>query len=1630
MSTRSAQTEGERVSAVLADARRQLLDLTFRNNFLNYRVLKARGAWCVGDEAARVASLLVEDGVPLRFIGRDEAEARRDAWVEKRDRARQQLVQDREPDVASGGVADPLKDSEATGTSLAYVGDASLRSGLNDRILVADHQAQDLAKRLVTTARTARSLIEERGVNTLFMALGTLTWFEAEASDTPRVAPLYLAPVVMESANVEHGYRVRFDGEDVQENHTLRERLLQEGIELPAFDDDQDLTVYLDAVAAAVSTKRRWSVDKTHVSLGFFSFTRYLMYLDLDVRRWPNADAVTGHPVVSRVLSKGFEPESDVFDDATWLDDEPAYRDMHHVLEVDGSQAQAVAQAMVSTALVIQGPPGTGKSQTIANLLAESLANGKRVLFVAEKKAALDVVKRRLDEVGLGPAVLELHSDKATRAAVGNDLRRTLELGKPREADRLSVSQRLEAARRRLNGYVDALHRPFGDTGFTPYGLMGRGVTAGVSDRLDLAALRITPDGRWTRQRHEHLLALARDVEAWVRDHGPVSWHPYRHVGVDVSTPAHQRRWMAALGSCVEALATFEKVLGTLPQAMQQALSSRLGDAEAWATVLHAVAALRRGAPGVSVSPRCWHEEPENLMATAAAARDAHEVKVSGGRTVAPEAWRYARSNGAALKGVADDLSRRGGILYRWFSGRYRRAARAADDVTADGVRRSHDARVEAVGALFAYAQHAAIFQAGRDLWRELAPEADDLEEAARIAPAVIEVLRRLSCVVAPVPSGLLEEMASIGEAESERAATTLASAWHHLRECVVAALQVYGFEASSVFADSSREVRSLDDATLGCVKAVVEAWGVDPQGATAGTRWHRLRIRASEAGVGNLVGAVEDGELASTALERRLDAAILDALLDAAFEQRRELAAFDVDEHVQAVRDFTEIDAAQLHLHRQMLAAKHFSALPTMVGHGQTGVLAQEFNKKRRHRPVRRLMSEAGGAIQAIKPIFMMSPLSVAVFLPPGGIEFDLVVFDEASQVRPADALGALLRGRAAVVVGDDRQLPPTTFFDALLEDESESEDVEISDLESVLGLFGARAAKQSWLAWHYRSRHESLIAVSNHEFYDNRLMLFPSPDVSRGDAGVVFHHLPETVYDRGKSRVNVEEARAVAESVRQHALRAPQRSLGVATFSLAQATAIANEVDRLARDTPALEAFLQGGRGEPFFVKNLETVQGDERDVVFISVGYGRDRERRLTYGFGPLNQVGGERRLNVILTRARIRSEMFANFTDEDLDPARCTAAGVRALRTYIAFARTGKMLASQATARDDESPFEDAVARALSDRGHLVRRQVGQAGYFIDIGIADPERPGRMVLGIECDGATYHASRSARDRDRLRQDVLEGLGWRIHRVWSTDWYRDPKTSLERIEAAIAQAFDSEEAVDVGAAVATGDEGDPAFEQDPCVDAAAVPDGDVVDRGAARAISIESLSAQPYVVAKLPRLAYSGELFRSAPSHVVADWLRHVVLVEGPVHTEDAYRRVATAAGLTRIGKRIRAHLVAALRTGIERGWFILESGSLVKPGFDASTLQPRDRANLAPQDRVFARVPVVELDAAITAVVRSGHGILPDEVPHAVTRLLGFGRATDEVRATIEERVDMLLAAGAIVKNGSGVLVLAR
>lgn len=780
-------------------------------------------------------------------------------------------------------------------------------------------------------------------------------------------------------------------------------------------------------------------------------------------------------------------------------------------------------------------------------------------------------------------------------------------------------------------------------------------------------------------------------------------------------------------------------------------------------------------------------------------------------------------------------------------------------------------------------------------------------------------------------------------------------------------------------------------------------------------------RDQCSAANLGGLVSLADEWQGSASHLVAVFEYARASSLLSHAYSQSPSVVHFDANDQSALVRQFRELDKRSLMWSCSKVQKAHGESMPKRSSDsGQLGFLYSMFERKSRFPPIRKLMSKSGNAIQALKPVFMMSPLSVANFLPPGTVDFDLVIFDEASQVRPADALGAILRGRQAVVVGDSKQLPPTSFFDAVNRSDEEDEDddsIATKDIESILGLFSSRRAHQRMLRWHYRSRHESLIAGSNDLFYDNKLVVFPSAH-QRGDGlGLIYRRIANAPYERSKTKTNPGEARAVARAVLEFAAEELKKgpsnraTLGVAAFSVAQRDAILDELERLRRSRPGLEEFFATPAHEPFFVKNLENIQGDERDVILISVGYGRTAEGYLSMGFGPVNRDGGERRLNVLFSRARRRCEVFTTMSADDIALTETSGSGLRAFKYFLQFAEHGLLGLSESKGGEPESPFEEQVLDLLLKRGYKVETQVGCAGFFIDMAVVDPEKPGRYLIGIECDGASYHSARSARDRDRLRQSVLEGLGWKLHRIWSTAWFQHREREVQRLTEAIAASSVHDETSSVAASQS-------AEEVVPII---AQPESDGEPLG--NPVREPASPAKLYEFCQL-NISLGATELHLIPTARLADWLAQVVAVESPVHWLEASRRIAEAVEVQRLGSRIQDAFKRACSAGSRSGRFSMKDGFLLSKSPTAAIF--RDRSEFPPNLKKLEFVASDEISAAIEHAVRASFGMGIEEVPVAACRLLGFARVTEEMRAAVRVCAETMIAQGRLQQNGDMVV----
>ncbi len=780
-------------------------------------------------------------------------------------------------------------------------------------------------------------------------------------------------------------------------------------------------------------------------------------------------------------------------------------------------------------------------------------------------------------------------------------------------------------------------------------------------------------------------------------------------------------------------------------------------------------------------------------------------------------------------------------------------------------------------------------------------------------------------------------------------------------------------------------------------------------------SQWIGYRMRQGQLkslGLDAVVERLHDGRIPSDAVLDQFEIAYYEALLRDAFERHRELREFAGLTHERRIDEFRKLDLARIDLARAEVVKAHHDAIPRGTG-GEMRVVLQEISKKRRHKPIRQLLKESGTAVQSIKPVFMMSPISVAQFLEPGGITFDLLLVDEASQISPVDALGAMARARQVVVVGDSKQLPPTRFFSKMLDDDGSMDDDEsafnAANLDSILGLCVTQGLTQRMLRWHYRSRHHSLIAVSNREFYGGQLYVVPSPTAMPAVNGLHFRLVKDGVFDRGATRTNRVEARAIARAVIDHARNAPGRSLGVGAFSVTQRDAIRDEIELLLRQETGLDEFFAAGRPEPFFVKNLENIQGDERDVIFISVGYARDESGYMAMNFGPLSVEGGERRLNVLITRARERCEVFSSITADDIDLQGARSRGASAFKTFLRFAATGILDDPRPTGGGHDSDFERQVAEAMEDLGHEVHRRVGTSGFIIDLAVVNPDCPGRYLLGIECDGATYHSARSARDRDRLRESVLRDRGWRIHRVWSTDWFHWPDEQLRKLVNAIEEAR-----LDAGARDEPEDDEAPT---DPD------PAEETIDR--MEPVEESANGALPPWVLPYEEASFGVPSATAIPDtsvNALAKIVARVVAIEGPIHREEITRRLTSLWGQQRAGNRIIGAVAGAIQLGIRKGILQFE-GDFVRDA-QRPEIPVRSRAEVKSSSlRKPEMLPPSEIASAIRKLLVDQIGLHRQEAPAMVARLLGFKTTTPKLKEAIDAVVAGMVEQGQVsVRDG--------
>lgn len=1475
-----------------------------------------------------------------------------------------------------------------------------------------------LHKRLLGLANDAKTFEEEQGVSILYLALGFLSWYEDPKSEVVRESPLILLPVALERSKRGASFTLATRADDIVTNLPLQERLLDNfGVALPDIDDSADWKPedYFDSVAEAIEEQTRWRIDRDGILLGFFSFSKLLMLRDLEPGNWPNMD-LANHPLMSGLLKGGFGTEAPLFGPKEPLDERLAPKDIIQVVDADASQTKIIQEVRAGRNLVVQGPPGTGKSQTITNIIAAAVHDKKTVLFMAEKMAALEVVHRRLKQVGLGDICLELHSRYANKKAVLEEFRRTLA---PKEIPaEPPAPEQLQELRDQLNGIADLLHDPLADLDYSPFSAM--------TEMASLIGNGISPPD-W---RAENLGDLSREGRNALEDAirtlvqlGPRRSQPFYGVGnLSLQPPDLQRirgeieNTTAHIQKALDAGSSCAKRIGVTDPTSLQEIST-----------LEDILALAERIPDglTEILELFLARTDPDLVEALQAGHNWRQAREEAEELYTDVAWELPMAELHRLRGpIAMGAS---SFLQRIFGG-YRSASHEFGTLLKRPLPPEPTARLSMIDRLLdiqrkraSLKQDEVVLQSGlgqhwrgeRTDFRGLLLCGRWVQEALDWLPNA-EAVRSLSKLAA-------EAEALRGELQQCRGETTPGCArlleqlqlglgeGIGLDSCDLADLQGRlarigkGLDSYVDWVRLSRAATDLQEAGLG---QLVEALDMRP--ATAD-------VKDTEAGEGTLQPEAEAADPEEGDAPAQEDPAlwefryaVAEARWDHALRQRPALGELPQRDRHGLVETFQDMERGRMEEARTLIRARHLRQLPSM-GVGEIGVIRGEIGKKTRHMPIRKLLRSAPKAAQRVKPVFLMSPISIAQFLKPGVMEFDLLVIDEASQVRPEDALGAIVRAKQIVVVGDRQQLPPTSFFDRLTAppEEEEDEDDEESapqgaraiEMESILTLCEVRGLNQSMLEWHYRSRDPSLIRVSSNEFYDDRLILPPSPLELDEQYGLKFTRVPG-VYASGSAArrgTNRIEAEHIAAAVARHARECPTLSLGIVAFSTSQRDMINEVLEFSRRSDAALDTFLGGSKTEDVFVKNIENVQGDERDVILISVGYGPHEAngRLASMRFGPVNSEGGERRLNVLFTRARYRCEIFASFDPGDIDLSRTRAdrRGLKVLKRFLEFAKTGNLDLAHPTGEEADSLFEEDVARVIRGLGYPADHQVGSAGFRIDLGVRNPKRLGQYILAVECDGANWHNSLWARERDRLRQDVLEGLGWRFHRIWSTDWFYNRQHEIERLRAALEEAASVDALSVEGVNVQVE-----ASEEEP------MPPEPEDSSPPEAAEATPALKTVPYRRAQPIFMRTPGRELHEERVHILEGPVTQTVQLEGPIHQDEVARRIATAAGMAQAGKRIRARVLQVLQGKRQEGALMELDGFWMTPAQQESP-PIRDRSEEEGTVTKAEYIPPLEIQALAQVIREESGAIDNDELAGEVARQLGFRRVGANLRGAI-------------------------
>ncbi len=1392
----------------------------------------------------------------------------------------------------------------------------------------------ELQSALTYVYRTARTSLEENGANSLFLALGMLRWFETARSEQPRYAPILLLPVdiIRRSGN---NYVLRKRDDDIMLNITLVELLKQSFKinldslkELPTDQSGVDVKKIFTYFRRAIMEQKRWNVLEESM-LGLFSFNKFVMWNDIH----SNADKLAENLVVASLIeNKDKQEQTDDIVDARIIDKQNSPADFSIPLDVDSSQMEAIVESGRGRTFILHGPPGTGKSQTITNMIANALYQGRRVLFVAEKMAALSVVQSRLEKIGLAPFCLELHSNKATKKHFLEQMEQVLNVTKIKEPEEFAmVADELFQQRKSLINYMEALHKK-GSNGLSLYECISEFLTIDNTKK----------QGRWSEETPECDDLPADELltaQYITKCRGEVE--PVAAVLSIVGTPKKSPLFglepvdnqLETTGGIKSMLVEFREVLAGYYQGLNR---------------LDTEASLRLE----SDEDLKWLE----MFNSHLAAQKQHEDLYG----------QLTRSYSEDIVRMNVDASRREweDIKAKWFLPRY-------------------FAKKKFVKSLQRYGQ---IFESGVD--ETLALVADYQQQDRGIKQQEEELVtyaRKNGFSHLKRKSAYETHFGNAGTSGRQEFMQDADAVLTSRRQLLKLTEQL---GAVTVKKNSFADIRDSVDRWLEGY-ADIKDWYL----------WTDKKRELSEMQLRPVVRKIEEGANPQDAMLWFLKG-VYHRLIALAIDSNAQLRTFNgtifrqkIEQYKRDTLRFQELSKKELY---SKLASRVPSSSAAIAEGSEISILKRNIANGGRGNSIRTIIDNIPTLLPRLCPCMLMSPISVAQYIDLNSDKFDLVIFDEASQMPTSEAVGAIARGKALIVVGDSKQMPPTSFFTSTQVDEEEAD---IDDMESILDDCKTLSLREYYLSWHYRSKHESLIAFSNSQYYDNRLFTFPSVD----DQMTKVRLVPvEGVYDKGRTRSNPEESKAIVKEIIRRLSDPELRkySIGVVSFSKVQGDRIEDDLTEELDHHPELKEIAYNSH-EPVFVKNLENVQGDERDVILFSVGYGADKHGKVSMNFGPLNNAGGERRLNVAVSRARYEMIVYSTLKSSQIDLKRSHAKGVEGLKGFLEYAETGRLPMIAGASYDvEKNVMVSQICEVLAREGYVAQPNVGRSNFKVDIAIATSRNPEKYILGILCDGKNYYETKTTRDREIVQPNTMRMLGWRVLRVYSIDWH-------ENRGRTISQILDELRDIEAGK-----DKEEEARKAKPVTAFSA----DKIKKTEVIKEPKRNQCLRPYTEAKVTVPYIDKSTYKPGASYSMKA-IHQIIAQEQPVNDNYLCKRLAKVFGFAHAGANIQTAVMMASEKYYRDPMSVGDVYTLWLDEASARTYS----TYRAPSSRTITEIPVREVRNAVREVVFEQFSLTKEKIPTLAARKLGFTNAGSKITETIMTVIAMMLCDGTIKEN---------